>query len=247
MGEPPWGGAKGRAGGHKPGWRKDDPNAQSALRNFLAGGEKSRFVAKFPDPVAGDRFGHLTTTGVIVRGAAERKIEVVCSCGRGPYLVSFSSLRNGASTRCAPCGLKAGGARRSLRYGYAAIVPDRAHRDRLLSRISAAIRRCTNPDDSNYSAYGGRGIRVHEIFAEDRVCFLAYLACLPGWDNPDLGMDRVDVNRGYEPGNIRFISPGDNRRNKRKLSDLEQRVRELEQRLRHCTCGASQQVHDPHE
>jgi hypothetical protein len=198
-------------------------------------------------PVAGHRFGELTTTGRIEDGKTERKIEVVCSCGRGPYFVSFSSLRSGMSTRCAPCGLVAGGSKRSEQYGYHKVVPDRAHRDRLLSRISAAVRRCTNPSDSNYYAYGGRGIRVHEIFLQDRLCFLAYLACLPGWDNPDLEMDRIDVNRGYEPGNLRFISSSDNRRNKRKLSDLEQRIRELEERLRHCTCGAAEQIHDSHE
>jgi hypothetical protein len=51
-------------------------------------------------------------------------------------------------------------------------------------------------------------------------------------------MDRVDVDGHYEPGNIRFVSRRDNLRNKRKIADLEARIRHLELRL-------SQQVHDP--
>jgi hypothetical protein len=50
-------------------------------------------------------------------------------------------------------------------------------------------------------------------------------------------MDRVDVDGPYAPGNIRFVSRSDNLRNKRKVADLEERIRHLELRL-------SQQVHD---
>jgi hypothetical protein len=51
-------------------------------------------------------------------------------------------------------------------------------------------------------------------------------------------MDRINVDGHYEPGNIRFVSRSDNLRNKRKIADLEARIRYLEQRL-------AEQVHDP--
>jgi hypothetical protein len=50
-------------------------------------------------------------------------------------------------------------------------------------------------------------------------------------------MDRINVDGHYEPDNIRFVSRRDNALNKRKVADLEARIRHLELRL-------SQQVHD---
>jgi hypothetical protein len=66
----------------------------------------------------------------------------------------------------------------------------------------------------------------------DRAEFLRYAQTLDGWDNPAFEMDRIDVDGHYAPGNIRFVSRSDNLHNKRKIADLEARVRHLEQRLK---------------
>jgi hypothetical protein len=123
-------------------------------------------------------------------------------------------------------------------WGYADIVPEEAHRRRLLGRISACISRCTLQANPSYHSYGGRGIRVSEEFL-DRRAFLAYLITLDGWDQPLLELDRRDVDKGYERGNLRFITKRQNRNNQRTVQDLQRRVDELEARLRHLTGGAA--------
>ena len=57
--------------------------------------------------------------------------------------------------------------------------------------------RCNNPDDASYKNYGGRGItycREWEHFEN----FAKAMGIKPG---PEYTLERVDNNRGYEPGN----------------------------------------------
>lgn len=229
--------------GRGPGWRKDDPRSQGALRAFLEGGERTRFQRTHPLPLPGDRYGSLTVVSTVGSGDSLR-IRVVCDCWRPAYTVLFSNLVNGRTKRCNVCAKRqTASVLRSYR-GYDQIIPNDSVRERLLSRLSAAIRRCHNSRDSNYVNYGLRGISVHDGWRNDRAEFLRHVVTLPGWDDPALEMDRADVNRGYEPGNIRFVSRRVNAANRRRIPDLEQRIRDLERRLRHCTCGSAEQVHD---
>lgn len=247
MGEPRGGSATGAKASRGSGWRKDDPEAQSALRNFLAGGEKSRFKPRYPLPEPGHRYGEITVLGPGSSGKSDRQIRVRCSCGSPDYEVAFSSLRSGASTRCWSCAIKKAGKTRSELRGTATACPDYRHRRRLLGRISMAISRCHNPKNREWENYGGRGISVYPEWIEDRAKFLAYLTSLPGWDDPRKQMDRVDNDAGYAPGNVRFSTREENMANRRSVGSLQRRIAELERCLRHCTCGATEQVRDPHE
>lgn len=131
-------------------------------------------------------------------------------------------------------------------FKYASILPDDEHRRRLLNRLAACRNRCHNPKDAGYRNYGARGIRVYGPWLEDKAKFLAYVITLPGWDNPALELDRTHNDRGYEPGNLRFITKRDNINNRRTVRELQARVEELEARLRHCTCGAQEPIHCGH-
>lgn len=135
--------------------------------------------------------------------------------------------------------------------GFEAVCSDAAHRERLLTRISSIISRCTNPDNATYPDYGGRGITVHTAWAQNRVAFLRYLVGLDGWDVPALQLDRRDNNRGYEPGNLRFVTRSKNMSNKRKIKardveGLKLELRRLEAAnadLRHRLRRAEEQLH----
>lgn len=96
-----------------------------------------------------------------------------------------------------------------------------------------------------YEHYGARGIRVYAAWVADRRAFLAYLVTLDGWDAPALELDRVDVNKGYEPGNLRFVTRAVNASNKRQVSVLQSRVLELETRVRYLERRLAEQIHDP--
>lgn len=211
--------------------RRREPNAGSfgLNRANLDAGAGTRFERKHALPSVGDRFGELTVIG-FNHGPAGGilTIQVQCSCGAAPHRVFDYNLRNGKSTRCRLCASKQAGFWRKRFHGYADIVPDEAHRVRLLNRISACFNRCTNPNDAGFHSYGARGIGICAAWVADRKEFLRYLVSLDGWDRPKLELDRIDVDRGYEPGNLRFVSKRVNQGNRRKVRVMQARIDELE-------------------
>jgi hypothetical protein len=80
---------------------------------------------------------------------------------------------------------------------------------------------------------------VCDEWRKDRAKFLQHVRTLPGWDNPSLEMDRIDVNLGYEYDNIRFVSRKENMLNKRRIQDLEREIADLKARLRHSELRAA--------
>lgn len=79
-------------------------------------------------------------------------------------------------------------------------------------------RRCFNPNYQNYKYYGGRGITVCEKW---RNSFLAFYQDMGPKPTPKHTLDRIDVNKGYEPSNCRWATQLDQARNKRNITMLE--------------------------
>lgn len=85
------------------------------------------------------------------------------------------------------------------------------------------LRRTTNPSDSSYPHYGGRGIAVCERW-QSLENFLADMG--PTYAD-DLSIERIDVNGDYEPGNCRWATDAEQHRNKRNSAWLEFRGHRL--------------------
>lgn len=216
-------------------------------QNNLDAGAATRFKQTIDDPSVGDRFGFLTVLGTEIRkqGACRhRLVHVQCDCGAAPHVVFLYNLAKGASTRCNVCAKKASGFWRKDFFKYADACPDDAHRRRLLNRLSACKNRCHNPKAKGYSNYGGRGIALYEPWHTDKAAFLRYVLTLDGWDKPHLELDRIDVNKGYEPGNLRFVTRQANSANKRKVQEMQRYIIELEARIRHLEQRPAQSIHD---
>jgi len=60
--------------------------------------------------------------------------------------------------------------------------------------------RCLNPNNTNYPTYGGRGITVCEEFKTFSL-FLAHIGERPSTNH---SIDRIDNNKGYILGNVRW-------------------------------------------
>lgn len=65
--------------------------------------------------------------------------------------------------------------------------------------------RCYNPKNSAYHNYGGRGIRVHKDWLHNFPAFHTYIENSIGFSKT-LTMDRINSNKGYEPGNLRWAT-----------------------------------------
>ena len=208
-----------------------DAGSPSLVRDPMAGSAISGSRRRYPLPSIGYRSGKLTVTGYIAgtRGGVSALV-VKCDCNEVEYRVDQQNFKDFRSTRCPLCAKKASAAKRYWVYSEA--MADDTHRTRLLNRLAAAITRCHSPSCRAYKHYGERGIRVHPEWRSNRAAFLRYVQTLAGWDNPAFEMDRINVDGHYEPGNIRFVSRSSNLHNKRKIADLEARIRHLEQRLK---------------
>lgn len=77
--------------------------------------------------------------------------------------------------------------------------------------------RCLNPKSTGYAGYGGRGIRIAAQWEDFRV-FLRDVGARP---SPLHTLDRIDVNGQYEPGNVRWATPGVQGVNKRNTVIVE--------------------------
>lgn len=74
--------------------------------------------------------------------------------------------------------------------------------------------RCTNPDDAAFANYGGRGIVVCERWRD----FSAFLEDMEASFRSGLSIERIDNDRGYEPGNCIWaddFTQANNKRNNR--------------------------------
>lgn len=78
---------------------------------------------------------------------------------------------------------------------------------------SSMQQRCTNPARRDYPDYGGRGIRVCELWRD----FRNFLADVGPRPSPQHSLDRIDNDGNYEPGNVRWATAKEQRANRRAM------------------------------
>lgn len=99
--------------------------------------------------------------------------------------------------------------------------------------------RCTNSNTRDWIDYGGRGIKFEFSSFEE---FFKEVGLKPG---PEYSLDRIDNDKGYSPGNVRWTTletQNYNRRARKTLTSFtdEEIVRELEKRgIEICTIRES--------
>ncbi len=147
----------------------------------------------------GDEFGALTVVRFVGRNDRyQAKFEVKCACGRVSEVLG-TNLKKGNTTRC-----NAGVHR--AEHGMIA-TPEylawKAMNWRVKAKTPPATRRC----------YLDRGIKVCAEWKESFLPFLCHVGMMP---RPGLTLDRIDNERGYEPGNVRWATRSEQMFNRRK-------------------------------
>lgn len=74
------------------------------------------------------------------------------------------------------------------------------------------IRRCNNNKTAYYKHYGGRGIKVYSPWIKSFVMFLEYVGEKP----KGMTLDRINNNKGYYPGNVKWSTRKEQARNRRR-------------------------------
>ena len=120
----------------------------------------------------------------------QKRMYVHCECQTcfGKYLISYGNLSRGIVGGCAKC-------------NQPKIVTNKTvHR-----RVAAQEQRCTNPSDTRYHDYGGRGIQFK--FESVLAGYLWVMENLPlPLDLKKYQLDRIDNEKHYEPGNLQWVT-----------------------------------------
>lgn len=160
--------------------------------------------------LTGSRFGRWTVISFDRKGA-RRELYWHCKCECGvEKSVNAGSLRNDSSTSCG-C-LTVERMKKNITHGHSVggkVTPE-------YEAWRHAKKRCFNKKDSRYSDYGGRGITMFIGWTGTNGFsnFYDYIGPRPG---PEYSLDRYPNNDdgNYEPGNVRWGTDEQQRRNKR--------------------------------
>jgi hypothetical protein len=125
-----------------------------------------------------------------------------CDCGQ-ETITRGSDLRFGKSKSCGCLTLEINKARMTS-HGKTR-TPE--HNIWLVMRD-----RCRNPKNKRFNDYGGRGIQVCERW-DDFSLFLADLGPRPTSNH---SIDRINNDGNYEPGNVKWSTPIEQRHNQRR-------------------------------
>lgn len=157
----------------------------------------------FPDNVVGKKYGMVTILKEVETVRSGRRVDVKCDCGVEKTMYLHNLVGNRAKT----CGA---GIHRQT-HGYTAGTrmrgPNRRTKDYYYSTWSGIKERCVSPRGKDYANYGGRGIKMYELWINDPVAFI-------DWIHENLGprpckkhsLDRIDNDGHYEPGNLRWAT-----------------------------------------
>lgn len=169
-------------------------------------GNRSRYSLELPPPAAhisykpemvGIRFGWVEIISPEKRWNKTWNhcyVLTKCSgCGSVQWQ-NFGNLKRGKSNGCQSCSRK----RQIPKW--------------LEKRLTAAKQRCENPSATGYLNYGGRGIRFD--FSSVTAAGL-YLIEKYGLPSRELELDRINNEKDYGPGNLRFVTHAENNSNKR--------------------------------
>lgn len=151
----------------------------------------------------GERISKLVVIDTSKRrvGAKSRVVwKCLCDCGNTCEVLA-ENVRAGLTTSCG-CNR----AHRLARSGLTARSPE--------YRAWQGIKqRCLNPKSPRYADWGGRGITMYQPWIADFDSFLAEIGRRPG---PEFSVDRIDNDRGYVPGNVRWATAAQQANNRRR-------------------------------
>lgn len=156
--------------------------------------------------LGGRKFGLLTAIELAGFFKGKALWRCLCDCGRSDVIARGNDLQQGKKKSCGCASVEMAVAARRT-HGQAG-----NNRTSIYERWKSIRQRCGNPNDKAWKNYGGRGIKVCDRWRNSFEAFYADVGDPPeAW----LTLDRIDNDRGYEPGNVRWATRVQQNNNRR--------------------------------
>lgn len=171
--------------------------------------------------LTGQKFGQLFVESFAGSRSKKSRWICLCDCGARAEVIG-GNLTSGAATSC-------GHVRRNNRYTHG------LSKHPLFKVWGSMKSRCNDPNRATWPLYGGRGIKVCERWEHSFPAFLEDVGERPeGVDRHGRtlwSLDRVDNDKGYEPGNVRWATRHEQRVNQATPTQLRATVAKLQREL----------------
>jgi len=168
-------------------------------------------VPKRIDAPIGTRFGSLTIDSELAPvkfacGSLKRKMKCVCDCGAISEVLLNDLVRG--HTKSCKCLQIDTVTKNNYRHGQVSTM---------LYSLWANIRsRTVTGSSDKRKGYKGRGITMHTPWVDDFVSFHTWIVENLGERPQGLSLNRLDNDKGYEPGNLEWATPKQQANNTRR-------------------------------
>lgn len=180
--------------------------------NLRSGGSQScgcwRGRNKLSIDETGNVYGLLTVICRAPQTGKGREFCWKCKCGCGQFrIIKGTDLRRGTRKSCGCLKVK-----RLTTHSLSKLKEYVAW--------SGMIRRCTDPKCKAYNNYGGRGIMVFKEW-EGLEGFSKFYDHIGPKPSPHHSIDRIENDKGYQPGNVKWSTREEQQGNRRTFCAIE--------------------------
>ena len=158
--------------------------------------------------IAGKKYNRLTAIkDVGVHKSRSRLWEFQCDCGK-THIAPITNVKSGNTKSCG-CLKAESTSKRHTTHG----LTKGADTTKVYNAWLDIKRKCYDSQSREYCRYGAKGRGLQDIWIDDPSAFSAYVLSLPSFSS-EMTLDRIDNEKGYEAGNLRWATPQQQARNR---------------------------------